>query len=320
MIKKTKASAPAPNETISWLRETALSYAAIIPGAKGYVNSAFDDLESVHSKHRDEVDGIVKEAYDELKGLSEKGFSLTSMAEGWEILQKHLGRIAELAKDASGDVLNNHPELRERFGGDFARLKDMAESYGPEAKREVEETWEKMTDAVKGGFSLDTANRINEIVEETMQKVQRIGEEAWKKGMEQAKPYLEKSPKLKEVIEKNKSKLIKGNATELVQKIKDASSSGKVGDLEKYVQDTVKKSTSSGSGGDGGGLEKYFNMIPSGGSIWSSLSQLQEGAQKHGKEAEKLLKEAAEEIQQVLAKKAEEGRKLAEKASDDVKK
>jgi hypothetical protein len=41
-------------------------------------------------------------------------------------------------------------------------------------------------------------------------------------------------------------------------------------------------------------------MIPGGGSFWSNLSQLQEGAQKHGKEAERLLKEAVEEIQQVL--------------------
>jgi hypothetical protein len=44
------------------------------------------------------------------------------------------------------------------------------------------------------------------------------------------------------------------------------------------------------------------------------MSQLQEGAQKHGKDAEKLLKEAMEEAQQVLSRKVEEGKKMAEKA------
>ena len=313
-LKKTKESAPAPNEAIQWFRETALSYAAIIPGAKGYVDSAFDDLEAVHAKHRDEVDRIVKEAYDELKDLGNKPFSASSVASAWDISQKHLGRIAQLAKDAGGDIMNNHPQLRDRFGGEFEKLKEMGENYGPEAKKQVDETWNKVQDALKGGFSFETASRIKGIVQETTEKVQKVGDEAWQKGLEQAKPYLDKSPQLKDLVEKNKAKLMQGNAMEFVQKTKDAFSSGKTQDLEKYVQESVNKASSSGSGG----LEKYFSMLPSGGSIWSSLSQLQEGAQKHGQEAEKLLKEAMEEIQQVLSRKAEEGKKLAEKAKQDT--
>ncbi|KAF7506337.1 hypothetical protein GJ744_011910 [Endocarpon pusillum] len=319
-LKKTKESAPAPNEAIQWLRETALSYAAIIPGGKGYVDSAFNDLETIHAKHREEVDRIVKEAYEELKELGNKPFSASSVANAWNIVQKHLGRIGELAKDAGGDILNNHPQLRDQFGGQFDRLKSMADNYGPEAKKQVDETWSKIQDALKGGFSFDTLNRVRGIVQETTEKVQQIGEQAWQKAMEQAKPYLDKNPQIKELIESNKTKLIQGNAMELVSKIKDAFSSGSTQDLEKYVQETVSKASSSSSSGMGGTLEKYFQMIPSGGSIWSSLSQLQEGAQKHGKEAEKLLKEATDEVQQVLSRKAEEAKKLAEKAKKDVSK
>jgi hypothetical protein len=315
-LKKTKEATPAPNEAIQWLRETALSYASIIPGAKGYVDSAFNDLESVHSKHREEVDGIVKEAYDELKELGNKPFSASSIASAWDILQKHLGRIGELAKDAGSDILNNHPQLKDRFGGEFSRLKDMAENYGPEAKKQVDETWDKIQDAMKGGFSFDTVNRVKIIVEETTEKVQHVGEEMWQKGMEQAKPYLDKNPKIKEMVEQNKAKLIQGNAMELVKKIKDAASSGKIEELEKYVQESVKKAGSQMPGGSGS-LEKYLNMVPSGGSVWSSLSQLYEGAQKHGKEAEDLFKEAMEEVQQVLTKKADEAKKLAEKVKQD---
>lgn len=315
-VKRTKASAPPPNEAIQWLRDSALSYAAIIPGAKGYVEIVFNDINSVHDKHRDEVDQIVKEAYDELKDLGNQGFGAGSIANAWEICQKHMGKITDLAKDAGGDILNNHPQLKERFGGDFDRLKQMAQNYGPEAKREVDETWNKVQDALKSGFSFQTINRVQNIVQEATQKVQRLGDEAWQKGMEQARPYLDKSPQLKELIEKNTDKLKKGNTMELVQKVKDAFSSGKTHDLEQYVQETISKAQDSA----GGGFESYLNMLPGAGSIWSSMSQLQEGAQKHGKEAEKLLKETMEEIQQVLSKKVEEGKKLAEKAKRDSSK
>ncbi len=319
-LKKTKESAPAPNEAIQWLRETALSYASIIPGAKGYVDSAFDDLDTIHAKHREEVDKMVMEAYEELKDLGNKPFGASSVANAWHIVQKHLGRIGELAKDAGGDILNNHPQLRERFGGEFDRLKSMADNYGPEAKKQVDETWRKIQDALKGGFSFETVNRVRGIIQETTEKVQQLGDQAWQKAMEQAKPYLDKNPQIKEMIESNKTKLMQGNAMELVSKIKAASSSGSAQDLEKYVQEAVSKASSSGSStsGMGASLEKYFHMIPSGGAIWSSLSQLQEGAQKHGKEAEKLLKEATDEVQQVLSRKAEEARKLADKAKKDV--
>jgi hypothetical protein len=315
-LKKTKQVTPPPNEAIQWLKGTALSYAAVIPGGKRYVEVVFDDLETVHEKHRDEVDGIVKEAYDELKDLGNQAFNMGSVACAWDVLQKHMGKLADLAKDAGGDILNNHPQLKDRFGGEFDRLEQMGENYGPEAKKLVDQTWNRVQDALKSGFSFDTFGKVKSIVQETTQELQKMGDQAWQKAMEQAKPYLEKNPQLKELVEKNKTQLMQGNAMELAQKVKDAASSGKTEDLKKYVHDTVNKGNSMTGGG--GGLENYFNMIPSGGSIWSNLSQLQEGAQKHGKEAEKLLKEAMAEVQQVLSKKAEEGKKLAEKAKQDT--
>jgi hypothetical protein len=315
-LKKTKESAPPPSEAIQWLREISLSYVSIIPGAKGYVDSAFNDLETVHEKHRDEVDQIVKEAYNELKDLGNNGFSAGSVATAWEILQKHLGKVADLAKDAGGDILNNHPQLKDQFGGEFERLKQMGENHGPEVKRQVDETWNKVRDALKGGFSFDTVNRVKGIVQETTQKVQKIGDEAWQKGMEQAKPYLDKNPQLKELVEENKTKLMRGNAMELGEKIKATFESGSEEDLENYVKETINKA----NGSAGGGFESYFNMIPGAGPIWSNMSQLQEGAQKHGEDAEKLLKQAMEEVQQVLSRKVEEGKKLAEKAKQDTRK
>jgi ribosomal protein S20 len=310
-LKKTKESAPPPNEAIGWLRDTALSYASFIPGAKGYVNAVFDDMETVHDKHREEVDRIANEAYGELKELGNKPVGVGSIASAWEILQKHLGKIANLAKDAGGDILNNHPQLKDKFGGEFNKLKEMADNYGPEAKKKADETWNEVQEALKGGFSLETLNRIKSIIQDATQKVQQIGDEAWQKALEQAQPYLDKSPQIKELVEKNKAKLTHSNPTALIQKIKDSASSGDSSALQSYVQDTISKASTH----TGGSIDSYVDMIPGASSVFSSVSQLHEGAQKHGKEAEKLLKETMEEVQTVLGRKVEEGRKLAEKAA-----
>ena len=316
--KQLKQAAPEPNEALKWLRQTATSYAAFIPGAKGYVDSAFDDLDAIRNKHGDEVDKIVKEAYTELSAVTqEKGMSFETAQKAYDILQKHLTKIGELAGDAAQDILNNHPELKEKVGGNLDQLKQMGDKYGPEAKKQVDKTWEQISDIIKGGVSMDTANRIRKLVQEKMEMVQKMGDEAWKKGMEQAKPYLDKSPKVKELIEKNADSLKKGNVGELYQKVKEAVESGDTGSIESYMKSSLYKSIYCvGSGG----LEQYFKMIPGGDKILPKISQLQEIAQKHGGEAEKIVKEAVEEIQQVLQRKGDEAQKLADKARKDSKK
>lgn len=86
-FKKSTESAPEPNEAIQWLRQTATSYAGFIPGAKGYVNSAFDDIDAIQKKHGDEVNKIVSNAYTELKDVSKKGTNLEAASDAWEVLQ-----------------------------------------------------------------------------------------------------------------------------------------------------------------------------------------------------------------------------------------
>ena len=56
-------------------------------------------------------------------------------------------------------------------------------------------------------------------------------------------------------------------------------------------------------------------MIPGGGEILPKLSQLQQIAQEHGEDAEKIAKSTFEEIQQVLQRKVDEAQKLAKDAS-----
>jgi len=306
-----KQSTPEPSEALQWLRQTATSYAAFIPGGKGYVDTVFNDISSVQEKHGPEVDRIVKEAYDDFKGISHEGLSAETAYKAWEILSKHMKRIGELASDSMEQIVNNHPMLKEKVGGNMDQLKKMGENYGPEAKKQVEETWEQVQDVLKGGFSASTIPKIQSLVQDKVQKMQEFGNKAWEKGMEQAKPYLDKSPKVKELIEKNTSSLKQGNVTELYSKIKDAVQSGSTGNLEQYIKSATDKAQ---QGRSGGGLESWMKMIPGGGEIMPQLSQLQQIASEHGEEAEKIAKSTFDEIQQVLQKKVTEAQNLANKA------
>ena len=317
--KQFKESSPDPNVALEWLRSTAKSYATFIPGATGFVDSAFDDLDAIRNKHGKEVDNIIKEAYTELKDVSQEGMSTAAAKKAWDILEKHLMRIGDLAGDAASDILNNHPALKEKVGGNIDQLKQMGDKYGPEAKKQVDETWDQIRDVIKSGVSTSTIPKIQSLVQEKMQKIQELGGKVWDQGMEKAKPYLDKSPEVKKLVEENKEKLKKqGNVQELYEKVKDAVQSGNTDPLKQYVQSTVKNVGQS-SGGGGGGLEKYLNMVPGGGEIIPKLTQLQHIAQEHGEEAEKIAKDTFKEIQDVLQRKVREAEGLAQKAGKNAK-
>jgi len=314
---KLKESAPEPNEALDWLRNTALSYAVFIPGARSYVDSAFNDIDAVRAKHGDEVDNIIREAYDEMKDVVKNGeMSLMTAEKGWYVIVKHMGKIGDLSGDAAQQIMDNHPQLKEKVGGNLDYLKDMGKNYGPEAKKEVDRTWQQISDIVKTGMSAENVTKIQKVVQEKVDKLKNLGDEAWKKGMEQAKPYLEKNPKVKNLVEENADTLKSGNVQELYQKIKQAVENGDTGDLEKYVSGFADKAKESGFGG----LDKYLNKIPGGDQIIPNLTQLQEVAEKHGDEAQRIMRDAITEISEVLKKKGDEVSKLAEDAKNDTKK
>ncbi|KAL6242357.1 hypothetical protein RBB50_010905 [Rhinocladiella similis] len=320
-FKKTTEAAPEPNEAVEWLKETVKTYTKMIPGASKYVDSAFDDLEKIRAKHGDEVDKIIKDTYNELKGVTNKGFSVEAVSEAWDVIQKCFSRISALAVDAGQDILNNHPQLKEKLGGSFDQLKQMGDQYGPEAKQKADETYNQIRDILKGGIGFSTVGQLQKLLQEKVQELKKYGDQAWQKGIEQAKPVLDKQPQLKELLENNKSKLLQGNIGQLWQKLQDAAKSGNTEDVEKFVKEqTDKLSQKAGGGGSGSGIEQYLHMIPGGSEMGSKLQQLQELSQKHGKEAEKLVKSAIDDVTKVLSQKVEEGQKLKEKAKEDAKK
>lgn len=312
-----KDSNPEPTEALRWLRSTTQSYAALIPGARGYVDTFFSDLDAIQKKHGPEVDSIVKEAYNELKGtFSSEGMSIAAAQKAWKALQNYMNRIADLAGDASEDVLNNHPALKAKVGGNIEQLKQMGEDYGPEAKKQVEETWNQVKDVLKNGVSASTIPQIQSLVQDKTQKIREMGNKLWDQGMEKAKPLLEKSPEVKKIVEENKDQLKQGNFQELYENIKESVQSGNTDKLKEYVSNTINKAKKSTSGGGGSGIEQYLQKIPGGGEIVPQLTKMYQIAQEHGDEAEKITKEAVHEIEDVLKRRVGEVQELAKKAKD----
>ncbi|KAG9574784.1 hypothetical protein KCV01_g18089, partial [Aureobasidium melanogenum] len=184
-------------------------------------------------------------------------------------------------------------------------------------------TWDQVKEIMAGGISAANINKARKIVEEKVEQVKKLGDQAWQKGLEQAKPYLDKNPKVKELIENNADALKQGNAKELFEKVKSSIDSGNTGDLEGYVKQAVDKAKSKGSQLSSqwgfGGMDQYLKMIPNGGEILPKLQQLKEVAEKHKSEGEKLLNETMEELKKVLEKQSNKAQDIVEKAKKDAK-
>lgn len=129
-FKETTKYAPEPGQAVQWLKETVTSYTRFIPGASAYVDKAFEDLEKIRQNHEGEVDEIVNETYYELKNVTQSGFTTESASKAWEVISATFVRIGQLAGDAFDDILDNHPQLKEKLGGQYHQLKQMGEQYG----------------------------------------------------------------------------------------------------------------------------------------------------------------------------------------------
>ncbi|KAL6797062.1 hypothetical protein J3E68DRAFT_426585 [Trichoderma sp. SZMC 28012] len=318
--KKLQENTPSASQAVDSIKQFAYSYVGWIPGGRGYVDAAFKDWETVRKEHGDEADKLVNDAYKQFQDISKSGLSLETASRAFEVLADLASKIASLAGDAISDVVDNHPQLKEKLGGNIDQLKQMGEQYGPEAKKQVDETWRQVKDIFAGGFSASSLAKARELIDDKVKQVQKLGDEAWKKGLEEAKPYLEKSPKIKELLEKNGDALKKGNIGELFGKVRDAAKSGDVGDLESYIKQAAQKVSDKADESGWGSLNKYMDKIPQGSEILSKLEEMGRVAEEHKEEGEQLLKETLGDIQKVLEEKGQKAKKIADSAKDSAKK
>jgi len=61
--------------------------------------------------------------------------TMETATKSWEIIENTLSQLGQLAADSATDILDNHPEIKEKFGGNLEQLKSMADAGGSEAKK-----------------------------------------------------------------------------------------------------------------------------------------------------------------------------------------
>jgi cell division septum initiation protein DivIVA len=316
-----KDKTPTTDEAVDKLRQFCYSYVAWVPGGRQYVDSAFNDLEAVRKEHSDEVDKIVSETYKDFQDVASSGLSFESMSKAYDALANLAAKIASLSGSAADQLLERHPQLNDKVGEPIRQLKQMGKDYGPEARKLVDETWSQVNDALSSGFSVETADKVRKIVEERTEQVRKIGDDLWNKGLEQAKPYLDKNPRVKELIEENQDALKQGNVMALFGQLKKLGEGGDMDKLEDYVKQTVDKAKSTGAKAVGGSssfaaLAKVFGTSSdeAGRMIQENVGLLTEVANKHASEGKELLEETRDDLKKLLEEKANKARKIADKA------
>merc|ERR1711939_695675 len=199
---------------------------------------------------------------------------------------KHLRRLSGLAANAGQAILDNHPQLKQQFGGSFDQLKQLGDKAGPQAQQVVNDTWSQVSQILSGGFKLDTFDQIKKLVDQRTDEVKQMGDEA-------------------------------------VQKVQNAVDSGNVQDLESYVQQAKQKAQQYTSGTSLTSLAstdfgKWLAIVPNGSKILSGLQKYKDVAQQHGQEAEQLAKDTLNDVLSVLDKRAEQLEDVAKKAEDNA--
>jgi len=318
-----KDKAPSTDEAISRVKQFCYAYVAWVPGGRQYVDTAFKDFESIRERHGEDVDRIVAETYQQFQDVAKSGLSMESASKAYDALAELGQKLAKLAGSAADQILENHPQLKEKVGGPINQLKQMGEQYGPEAKKMVDETWDQVGDILAGGFSADSVDKVRRLVEDKSQKLRQFGDQAWQKGLEQAKPYLDKNPQVKELVMKNQDKLRQGNATALFKQVKTAAEGGDFQKFEEYIKNAVDKTKSSAGqkassvmgGSTFAGLGQFLGLSSKdGGDLRKHLELLSEVVNNHASEGKKLLEETRDELKQVLEEKAKKAQKIVDSA------
>ncbi len=173
------------------------------------------------------------------------------------------------------DLLKSNPELKKQYES----LQSAAAAYGPEAKKQIDDVSSQVKEILAGGLSFSSITKLQTLIKDKSEMIAKLGDQAWEKGLKEAQPYLEKSPQIKEYLEKNKDALKNGqvNVMELFQKV----SSGNIDQLKEYGDSILEKGK---EGAKSMGLEKYLGMLPNGSEIMEKAQALQNVADKHGKE------------------------------------
>lgn len=145
VVTKAKEASKDSSELLKYLRSVAKSYVIFIPGASGYVDKTFDELDELHKEHGEDMDKVLTEMKDELVKAAKEGQADTkTAAKVYGILSDGITKLQKLGKEAGKTVLEKNPKFKEKLGGGYEQLRSLAEKAGPEGKKTFGEVTNKV--------------------------------------------------------------------------------------------------------------------------------------------------------------------------------
>ncbi|KAH7100201.1 hypothetical protein BKA62DRAFT_707096 [Auriculariales sp. MPI-PUGE-AT-0066] len=320
-----------PADALGSLRSVVKSYSGFIPGADSYVDATFDDLQRIVDNHGDKATDIVTKAYNEARDVVSKGQldadTATKLA---SVLSKRFRELQELGVKAGEDVLDAHPEVKEKLGGGYDQLKKLANEKGPEAKKAFEEVQSQVKDILKNGPTPENLDKIRKLLQEKTQQLRNTLEpaarEAWDGAVKTAKPYLDKVPEVGDLVNSNVAALAPNSKDvfDRVKRLAEAKGDEReklLKEFKSYVADKANQASDSMPLS----WDKFFDYVRSvpGGSMVlekvPNAKALEQLSKERGEDAAKLAKETWDEVLEVLSKKADKAKKLAEGTKEDAK-
>ncbi|KAL7272048.1 hypothetical protein RUND412_005160 [Rhizina undulata] len=338
---------PSPAIALPFIHSAVKEYSLLIPDGGNALDTAFDELYII-SDEPGEAEIILIDTYKDLKKyLQKEGMTQDSAKKASEIVRRGALKLKELGKDVGYQILEKYPQLKEKIGSSLSQLRNLGKKYGSDGQKIVDETYKQVQDIADKDLSLEAinsaANVVNAKTEELKELGGKLSDKAWEDSSKEVQKILDKMPEVKRILEQNmnaiKSVALSGGVSSTIipqvfDQVKTISTEGptkeNIEKFQNFVEQKIREGEEQigGSMGDASWqtsiqtLEKYLKTIPGGEKILldsPDVSDLFKLAKKKGPEAERITKEAFEEIANVLRKKMQEVKGLEKETKEEVK-
>ena len=169
-FKKTSGD---PDQVVDFLRKQGHTLTHYIPGGDKALDEALDALEKVKDKHGDETKKIVSDTYGEISDVVKSGkMDISTGTKLLEILRRRGAEVQKLAEKAGGDLMDDYPDFRGKIGEKYSELKGLAQGKGEKGKKILDDVQSSLKDIAKEGFSKDSLNKAQELVQNTIKELQ----------------------------------------------------------------------------------------------------------------------------------------------------
>jgi len=171
---ESKASS---NVALAYLRKSAQSYVASVPGAGLLVDSAFDWVDEAYDAHQEEASVITQRAYDEIQSIVRNGGNSQQIGvKVAEALRKYLVDLHALCMKAGGIAISpmwdKYSAAKEKLDGAFDEMERLAAQGGPNIKRIFDDAQQQVNNILSTKLSYDALPWARNAIREKTREVE----------------------------------------------------------------------------------------------------------------------------------------------------